>query len=127
MWCLDTTAFLKLVAVEDESTAMRAWFTSHSSIWSSQLLHTEALRAAVRLGIGPDVVEVALDTISMVLPSASTFSAADRFQPQGLRSLDALHLATVTEIGDDLEGLVAYDDRLVEAARESSIEVVAPS
>lgn len=44
-----------------------------------------------------------------------------------LWSLDAIHLATALEIGHDLEGLVAYDVRLLDAAREASIEVVSPS
>jgi predicted nucleic acid-binding protein len=43
-----------------------------------------------------------------------------------LRSLDALHLATALEIGDDLEALVAYDDRLIDAARAASLHVRTP-
>ncbi len=127
VWYLDTSALLKLITVEDESPAMRAWYASHSPIWSSQLLHTEALRAGVRLGIEIAIVEEALDTVSMVLPSVTTFFAAGRLLPPELRSLDALHLATAIEIGDDLEGLVAYDDRLIGAARAASIEVITPS
>jgi predicted nucleic acid-binding protein len=46
--------------------------------------------------------------------------------PPSLRTLDALHLATAMEIGDDLEGMVAYDDRLIEAARSASIKVLRP-
>jgi len=46
--------------------------------------------------------------------------------PETLRSLDALHLATAIEIGDDLEGMVVYDDRLIEAARAASITVLSP-
>jgi predicted nucleic acid-binding protein len=34
-----------------------------------------------------------------------------------LFSRDALHLATAMEIGDDLEGIVIYDERLADAAR----------
>ncbi len=126
VWYLDTSAFLKLITVEDESAAMRTWFASHDSVWSSQLLHTEALRAGVRLGMGIDVVEDALETVSTVLPSVTTFFAAGRLLPPALRALDALHLATALEVGDDLEGMVAYDARLIEAALAASIEVVTP-
>jgi hypothetical protein len=126
VWYLDTSAFLKLITVEEETTAMRAWFSSHDAIWSSQLLYTEALRAGDRLGIGTDLIEDALDTMSLVLPSVTTFSTAGRLQQPALRSLDAIHLATALELGDDLEGLVAYDARLVDAARAVSIEVVTP-
>ena len=126
VWYLDTSAFLKLLTAESESMAMRAWFVSHDWIWSSQLLRTEALRAGVRLGIAGDIIEDALEAVSMVLPSATTFLVAGRFLPPTLRTLDALHLATAMEIGDDLEGMVAYDDRLIEAARSASIKVLRP-
>jgi uncharacterized protein len=126
VWYLDTSAFLKLITVEVESAAMRAWFVSHDSIWSSQLLHTEALRASVRLQIQSDVVEDALETVSMVLPSVTTFYVAGRLGPTNLRSLDAVHLATAMELGEDFDGIVAYDDRMIEAAHLASIEVVSP-
>ncbi len=126
VWYLDTSAFLKLVALEDESPRLRAWFSSHEGIWSSQLLHTEAMRSAARLGIDAEVVEDALEAVSLVLPSVTTYATAARLQPWTLRSLDALHLATAMEIGDDLEGIVVYDERLSEAARAASLVVVAP-
>lgn len=127
VWYLDTSAFLKLLTTEDESSAMRRWFSSHDAVWSSQLLHTEALRAGARLGIDLDIVEDALESVSMVLPSVATFFTAGRLSPTSMRSLDALHLATAIEIGDDLEGFIAYDDRLIDAARAASIRVIIPS
>jgi uncharacterized protein len=125
-WYLDTSAFLKLVTFEDESTALRAWYGTAGSVWSSQLLRTEGGRAGLRLGIEPEVIHRALDTVSLVLPSVTTFAAAAQLQPVGLRSLDALHLATALEIGDDLEGLVSYDTRMVEAAQLLSIGMANP-
>lgn len=127
VWYLDTSAFLKLVVAEPESTAMRRWLVAHGPVWSSYLLYTEAQRAAVRLEVNPDVIDAAVDAVSMVLPSAATFFAAGGLAPGTLRSLDALHLATALEIGDDLEGLVTYDGRMAAAAGLLSIDVVAPS
>lgn len=126
VWYLDTSAFLKLITDEAETQAMRSWFRSHDSIWSSHLLRTEALRAGTRLGIGSDLIENALDTVSLILPSSTTFFEAGRLLPATLRSLDALHLATAMELGDDLEGMVAYDDRLIDAACAVSIEIYSP-
>jgi predicted nucleic acid-binding protein len=126
VWYLDTSAFLKLLVTEDESEAMRAWFLSHDSVWSCQLLHTEALRAGARLGIGATVIEDALETVSLVLPSVATFYVAGQLSPASLRSLDALHLATAMELGDDLEGIVSYDARLTDAARGASLKVLIP-
>ena len=126
VWYLDTSAFLKLITFEEESSAMRQWFSSHDSVWSSQLLHTEAMRVSLRLGIDVPRVEDALDTISLVLPRVTTFYAAGRRTPDSLQSLDALHLATAIEIGGDLRGMVVYDERLIEAARQLAIDTVTP-
>ncbi len=47
-------------------------------------------------------------------------------EPDLLRSLDALHLAAALEMGDELEGLVSYDQRMSQGAGTLGIEVVAP-
>jgi predicted nucleic acid-binding protein len=124
---LDTSAFLKLVVAEDESAAMWSWMARSEPCWSSQLLRTEALRAAERLGIDEQVVTDRLDAVSLVVPAASTFLTAGRLKPSTLRSLDALHLATALEVGDDLQGLVTYDERLAAGAQALAIILVAPT
>jgi uncharacterized protein len=127
VWYLDTSAFLKLIVDEESSSAMRNWYTANDQVWSSQLLYTEALRAAQRLQIDLQLVQEALDTVTLILPSAATYTSAGRLEPHRLRSLDALHLASAIEIGSDLDGIVVYDQRLADAARDTSIEVVSPS
>ena len=125
-WYLDTSAFLKLFVRESESDAMRAWFGSHGSLWSSQVLQTEALRGAFRLGVDADSVEGVLADVSLVLPSTATFAAAARLQPVSLRALDALHLATALELGADLDAIVAYDARMLDGAVSLGIPTVHP-
>ena len=125
-WYLETSAFLKLVVAEEHSSAMRSWFTRSGDCWSSQLLSTEALRAAGRLAIDPRNVEDVLDAITLVLPAESTFRLAARVGPPTLRSLDALHLASALELSPDLQGIVTYDDRIIGAAGAASVLVVSP-
>jgi uncharacterized protein len=127
VWYLDTSAFLKLVVSEKESAALQAWMATSGPCWSSQLLRTEALRAADRLGVDEQVVTDALDVVSLVMPGPSTFLAAGRLKPSTLRTLDALHLATALELGDDLQGLVTYDARMIEGARVASVDIVIPA
>lgn len=124
---LDTSAFLKLLVTEAESPAMRAWFTTDRSCWSSQILVTEALRAGQRLGLDLEGVNQALDAVSLVLPSAATFHGAGTVLPPALRSLDALHMASAMELGSDLEAVVAYDARLIESAQAAGLAVVSPA
>ena len=126
-WYLDTSAFLKLLTVESESDAMRQWFLAHYAICSSQLLRTEVHRAARRLNIIDDDVETALECVSLILPSVSTFYTAGHLLPPSLRSLDALHVATALELGDDLEGMVAYDEHLISASLGAQLTVITPT
>lgn len=123
---LDTSAFLKLVVSEPESTAMRGWMTSSGPCWSSQLLRSEAMRAARRLGVDTAMVNQTLDVVSLVTPAPSTFLLAGSLEPPQLRTLDALHLAAALELGDDLDGLVTYDTRMIDGAQAAGIAVVTP-
>jgi uncharacterized protein len=123
---LDTSAFLKLVVSEPESTAMRGWMASSGPCWSSQLLRSEAMRAARRLGVDAAMVNPALDVVSLVTPAPSTFLLAGCLEPPELRTLDALHLAAALELGDDLDGLVTYDTRMIDGAQAAGIAVVTP-
>ncbi|MGH2718309.1 MAG: type II toxin-antitoxin system VapC family toxin [Actinomycetota bacterium] len=126
-WYIDTSAFLKLVVAEPESDPLRAWLASHDDIWSSELLRTESLRAASRLGVERRIVETALEVVALVLPGSATFAVAGKLGPEAMCSLDALHLATALEMGADLEGLVTYDHRMADGARELSLAVESPN
>lgn len=94
---------------------------------SSDLARTELLRAVRR--VSPDRLVRARDVLdSLVLIGISTVmvESAARMEPLAMRSLDAIHLATALALGDDLEGLVTYDDRLAGAAALNGVAVVAP-
>ena len=67
-----------------------------------------------------------LDGVTLVHVTPAVFEAAGRLDPSGLRSLDAIHLAAALDLGDDLEGLITYDDRLADAAVSNGVAVVAP-
>lgn len=67
-----------------------------------------------------------LDSLTPLTLRVETFDAAGHLDPTVLRTLDALHLAAALELGDDLEGIVTYDDPPADAARAHGIPVVAP-
>lgn len=128
MFYVDTSAAVKLVVRERGSSALSRWMVEREGrVVSSDLLRTELLRA-VRRGV-PGRMERAravLDSFTLLTMPTSTFERAGELDRDRLRSLDALHLAAALELGDRLEGLVAYDDRLSEAARQYGITVVSP-
>src|ERR1700733_6733966 len=98
---LDTSAFLKLVVSEPESAAMRGWMASSGPCWSSQLLRSEAMRAARRLGVDTAIINQPPDVVALIPPAPSTFLIAGSLEPLQLRTLDALHLAAALELGGD--------------------------
>ena len=61
------------------------------------------------------------------VPSTSPVApAAARIAPPGLRTLDAIHLASALDMGPALDALVTYDDRLAAAAWELGLPVLRP-
>jgi predicted nucleic acid-binding protein len=129
-WYLDTSAFLKLAVREEHSTQLRRWVEEeeeHGPLWSCDLLHTEAIRAARRVGPAAlAAVRDLLDRIAIVALTPETFARAGELDPAVMRSLDAVHLAAALRLGEDLDGVVTYDDRMAEAARALGIPVLSP-
>ncbi len=94
---------------------------------SSRLLTVESVRACARYG--PRFAARALAGLAdlALLPlDDAVLRAAAALEPPGLRSLDAVHLATALSLGDRLGVLVCYDERLLDAARAAGVTVVAP-
>ena len=125
---LDSSAFVKLVVAEGETTAMRAVLAGRAARRvSSALLRTESLRAVRHLG--PDalaMVREGLRRIDLIAIDDRILDAAGTLEPQVLRTLDAVHLATAMAIGDDLEVIVTYDERMIEAARLVGLPTASP-
>jgi predicted nucleic acid-binding protein len=123
---LDTSAFVKLVRSEPESPALRRALAGRE-ILSSALLTVEGRRAARRYGeLAAERARTALVAITLVPLLEPILQTAAELDPAELRSLDALHLATVVSLGADVERLYCYDNRLGDAARALGIEVAQP-
>lgn len=124
---LDTSAFIKLVRSAPESEALRAELVGRELL-SSVLLSVEGRRAARRYGtFALSRARAALATITLLPIDQSIVDAAGKLDPAELRSLDALHLATIISLGGDVERVYCYDVRLTQAAQEHGIEASAPS
>ncbi len=125
---LDSSAAMKLVVREPHSTAMVRFATANEgNIRSSDLIRTE-LQRAVRRAAPHRLSQVhsVLRAVVIHTVATSTYERAGMLDSPLLRSLDALHLASALELGDALEGIVTYDDRLADAARAHGVAVVAP-
>lgn len=119
---------MKLIVDEPESEALHRELAGWSAWTSSALLGVEAVRACRRLGENvADSAEASLIDIALIPLDDQVLAVARRLDPSGLRSLDALHLATALSIGTDLGALFSYDARLTAAATVAGLRVSAPS
>lgn len=125
---VDTSAAVKLLVREPETSALRRWLGEEErDLVSSDLLRTELSRVALRLGDGTRRAQAILAGIIVLPVTTATFDSAGALEPATLRSLDALHLAAALDLGDELDAILTYDDRLADAAVTHGVEVVAPT
>ena len=125
---LDSSAFVKIVVEEPGSRRLRAYLARQRLRHvSSALLRTEALRAVRHLG--PEAlatVREALRRVDLIGIDDRILDAAGILEPRVVRTLDAIHLASALALGDDLEAIVTYDQRMAEAAGLLGLPAVAP-
>ena len=124
---VDSSAIVKLAVREPESLALRRYLRRRQPLVSSALARTEVLRAL--LPAGDEAMSrgrAVLQRIDLVRVNDRILNAAGVLRPPPLRSLDAIHLATAQELGDDVRALVTYDDRMVGAARQLGYRIVQP-
>ena len=127
MHYVNTSALVKLVSLEAETGAMVAWAQSGVEVATSDISRTELMRAVRRAD--PALAERARDLLqrlTLITVTADVCDAAGRLDPPGVRSLDAIHLSAALQLGDELESVVTYDERLGVAARLLGIPVSAP-
>jgi predicted nucleic acid-binding protein len=126
---LDTSAFVKLVRGERETSALQAFLHERPGVplVSSALLVVETRRAVLRQDPGVlGRADLLLTRIDQVGITRAVLEAAGRLPDPALRSLDAIHLATALQLGDDLDALVTYDGRFAAAAGRQHLPVATP-
>jgi predicted nucleic acid-binding protein len=125
---VDTSAAAKILVDEPETSALTEWLDhtlgDEVVLVSSLLLETELRRFAQRTAVTQGAVTDLLQLINLTELPPSLFHEAGILPVAGLRSLDALHLASATRIG--VAGLVTYDARMAEGARALGIPLHQP-
>lgn len=129
LYYVDTSAVIKLLVEETHSKAFAAFYDGHASAeWvSSALLRIELIRAVARAvpALLPDARDL-LTAFSYIAIDDEIVDAAMNEPDRGLRSLDAIHLATARILAPELDALVTYDDRLRRAAADAGLATVSP-
>ena len=124
---LDASALVKLVVAEPERPAL-VRHVREALLTTSELAIVELTLACRRAIQTPEAERRArelLRDISLVAADRAVLERAASAAPTSLRALDAIHLATALAIEPD--EFVAYDRRLLDAAREAGLMVASPT
>jgi len=125
---LDSSALVKLMVREDETSALEADLAARDGLVTSRLAEVERRRAAERAGSRRLLQRVSdvFDAVYLLDLTAPVLEHAARLRPSSVRSLDAIHIAAAISVGDRELELITYDDRMAEAARASGLRVAQP-
>ena len=123
---MDSSAVLKLIFTEKETTELDK--VMNNTMVTSTLTRVEIKRAVNR--INPKKMIVANDVLSQLQYSEldhQTLKIAEAFAPEiTLRTLDAIHVASVLRISDAIKGIITYDKQMVANAKNMGITVLSP-
>jgi len=125
-WYLDSSAILKTIFDEQERPDLLRFLNSQST--SSRLSKIEVRRTVARL-VPTKTAEVnlELDKINFLPISNPILMTAENFSSEiTLRTLDAIHIATVMSLEGSIEGLITYDRQMIANAKLLGIKVVSP-
>ena len=125
-WYADSSAILKLLIEEKESTALADFIDF--TIKSSVLTRVEVIRVLHK--IAPERIpqaHIILEEIDVTPVNSGVLSIAENFAPTiTLKSLDALHVATAIFLDESIKGVLTYDKSMIKNAKELGIKVVSP-
>ena len=129
VWYLDSSAIVKFAVEEQETPALQAWrrhVSAEDVLMTCELAVAEVLRAVRRVDGDLDVALAHLDALEQLVIDRDLLLAAERIEPVAIRTLDAIHLAAAAAAGEDLAGVVTYDERMAEAAEALGLTALAP-
>ena len=126
---VDSSALVKLVHEEPESSALERWLSTRDTglVVTSELSLVEVVRACRRIdATALQRTRAFMAELNLIPLTRSVLNDAAEVGAANLRSLDAIHLASAMTIRDRLSAFVAYDYRLTAAANAAGLMTVQP-
>ena len=125
-WYIDSSAILKLIFTEKETPALDK--VMNNKMVTSTLTRVEVKRAVNR--INSTKSKVANDVLAQLQYTElepQTLNLAEAFSPDvTLRTLDAIHVASVLRISEAVQGIITYDEQMIANAEKMGIKVLSP-
>jgi predicted nucleic acid-binding protein len=124
---LDSSALVKLVIAEPESTALRRYLRQEPGRASCELARVEVVRAVRSHGAAATTrARQLLRRLDLIQLDDELLDGAAALDAGVLRSLDAIHLAAARTLGDELTAVITYDERMAAAAGVLGLVAVSP-
>lgn len=121
-----------MVVEERESDALRLFLGGAIRPISSELALTESSRAIQRRAAAggadrlPARLAEVLQKLDLRALDRELLVFAGRLEPSTMRTLDAIHLATVLSVPHPHTAFVSYDHRQLDAARRAGLSTASP-
>jgi predicted nucleic acid-binding protein len=126
---LDSSALVKLFVTEAGTEQLRRHLARPDAprrLVSSELSLVEVLRGVIRAAGDVVAAEAQLDEIGLQPIDRQVLGVAASLGPPELRTLDAIHVASAMEFGDELTEIITYDRRMQAAATAVGVRWAAP-
>jgi predicted nucleic acid-binding protein len=123
----DSSAIVKLVIEEPESSALDRYLADGPVMATSRIALVEVPRAVGLANAAPEPAAEAarlLESCMLIDVADALLRAAAGLTSRSVRTLDAIHLASALRIGAD--EILTYDFRLATAAGDHRLLVVSP-
>ena len=124
---LDASALVTLVTGRPYARELREFLAQSPEMpmGTSTIGFIETVRTLDRVGSYPTAMQDLLAGFTEILVTDEIRDGAASL-PGGVRTLDAIHIASAQAIGDALAFLVSYDKRMLDVAQSAGIPIAAP-
>jgi uncharacterized protein len=124
---LDASALVTLISRRRYARELREFLATKPAMpmATSTVGFIESVRALDKIGDYPAIMQNLLRDFTEILVTDEVRDAAAQL-PAGVRTLDAVHIASAQIIGAAMEALVTYDQRMLEIARSVGLPAEAP-
>lgn len=124
---LDSSALVTLISGRSYAKELREFLAAKPAMpmATSTLGFIETVRTLDQVGDYPTIMQDLAREFTEILITEEVRDAA-ALLPKGVRTLDAVHIASAQIIGEALEVLVTYDKRMRDVARSVGLPVEAP-
>jgi uncharacterized protein len=124
---LDASAVITLIAGRQYEAELRQFLAGRPGLpmGTSTIGFVETVRTLDSIGDFPDAMQALVQNFTEIVVTEEVRDRA-AVLPPGVRTLDAVHIASAQVIGPNLNALVSYDRRMLQVAHAVGLPTAAP-